>query len=87
MRSGTRLMRETVQVNPYVRCISRAWLRLKRPFLLHRVRRPTLEYLDAVPLLTLPEVLNPVVFRSGAFLARTVATSPLAAPPPSSGCG
>jgi HemK-related putative methylase len=45
-----------------------------------RIRRPVLERIDGVPLVVLPEVLNPVVFRSGAFLARTVAVSPLAAP-------
>ena len=42
-----------------------AWLYLKRPFLLPRVRKPVLERIDGVPLLSLPEVLNPVVFRSG----------------------
>jgi release factor glutamine methyltransferase len=62
------------------RALSFAWLYLKRPFLLPRVRRPVLERIDGVPLLSLPEVLNPVVFRSGELLARTVATSPLAEP-------
>ncbi len=57
---------------------------LKRPFLLRRIRRPTLEYLDGVPLLSLPEVLNPVVFRTGAVLARTVAESPWSEPSPGS---
>jgi HemK-related putative methylase len=59
-----------------------AWLYLKRPFLLPRIRKPVLERIDGVPLVSLPDVLNPVVFRSGELLARTVAVSPLAEPPP-----
>lgn len=62
------------------RVLSFAWLYLKRPFLLPRVRRPVLERIDGVPLVSLPDVLNPVVFRSGELLARTVASSPLAEP-------
>lgn len=62
------------------RALAFAWLYLKRPFLLPRVRKPALERIDGVTLLSLPDVLNPVVFRSGELLARTVATSPLAEP-------
>ncbi|HTQ79665.1 MAG TPA: methyltransferase [Thermoanaerobaculia bacterium] len=70
-----------VNVGRLARLASLPWLYAKLPFLKRRIRRPVLERIDGVPLLVLPEVLNPVVFRSGAFLARTVATSPLAAPP------
>ncbi|ETW99422.1 MAG: hypothetical protein ETSY1_15080 [Candidatus Entotheonella factor] len=80
MLKGTIPLEETVRVNPYIRIISLAWFKLKRPFLLHRVRHPALEYIDAVPMLSLPDVLNPVVFRGGSLMARTVANSPLAAP-------
>ena len=62
------------------RALAFAWLYLKRPFLLPRVRKPALERIDGVTLLSLPDVLNPVVFRSGELLARTVAESPLAEP-------
>ena len=62
------------------RALAFAWLYLKRPFLLPRVRKPVLERIDGVPLLSLPDVLNPVVFRSGELLARTVSESPLAEP-------
>ncbi|HEX5714892.1 MAG TPA: methyltransferase [Thermoanaerobaculia bacterium] len=62
------------------RALAFAWLYLKRPFLLPRVHKPTLERIDGVTLLSLPDVLNPVVFRSGELLARTVAESPLAEP-------
>ncbi len=37
------------------------------------MRRPALEYVDGIPILVLPDVLNPVVFRSGEFLARALA--------------
>ena len=47
------------------RALAFAWLYLKRPFLLPRVRKPMLERIDGVPLVSLPDVLNPVVFRSG----------------------
>ena len=67
-------------MNPLRRPLAFAWLYLKRPFLLPRVRKPVLERIDGVPLLSLPDVLNPVVFRSGELLARTVAESPLAEP-------
>jgi HemK-related putative methylase len=67
-------------MNTATRALSFAWLYLKRPFLLPRVRRPVLERIDGVPLVSLPDVLNPVVFRSGELLARTVASSPLAQP-------
>jgi release factor glutamine methyltransferase len=46
---------------------------LKRPFLLRRVRRHVLERVAGVPIMVFPEVLNPVVFRSGAWLARVLA--------------
>jgi len=69
-----------VRVGRLARFASLAWLRARRPFLARRIRRPVLERVDGLAFVVLPEVLNPVVFRSGAFLARTVATSPAAAP-------
>jgi release factor glutamine methyltransferase len=70
-----------VRVGRLARLASLAWLHARRPFLERRIRRPVLESIDGLPFVVLPEVLNPVVFRSGAFLARTVAASPAAAPP------
>lgn len=69
------------RVRPAARAIALAGLYLKLPFLKWRIRRPVVETIDGLPLLVLPQVLNPVVFRSGAWLARTLAASPLAAPP------
>src|SRR4051812_23698325 len=53
---------------------------LQRPFLRRRLGRVVLEHVDGVPLIVLPEVFNPVVFRTGALLGRTVASSAAAAP-------
>jgi release factor glutamine methyltransferase len=43
---------------------------------MRRVRRLVLERWDGLPILVLPEVLNPVVFRSGVLLADTLAALP-----------
>ncbi len=50
----------------------RWWLRLRHQTLGRRYRRLVLERVDGVPLVVLPEVFNPVLFRTGAFLARSV---------------
>ena len=66
------LAADGVRVNPWLRRLSLLWLGLKRPFLLPRVRRHTLESVDGVPILVWPDVLNPVVFRSGKYLAKII---------------
>jgi HemK-related putative methylase len=43
-----------------------------RPLLRRRVGRLALERVDGVPILVLPEVFNPSLFRTGAWLARAV---------------
>jgi HemK-related putative methylase len=53
---------------------------LQRPFLRRRLGKVVLEHVDGVPLIVLPEVFNPVVFRTGALLGRTIAASPAATP-------
>ena len=74
---------EGAGLDPFTRWLSLARLRIARPFLLRRVRRPTVELISGVPVVVLPEVFNPVVFRSGQFLAETVAAAASAAPPAS----
>jgi release factor glutamine methyltransferase len=49
----------------------RLWLRYR--VFARRYRRLVLERLDGVPLLVYPDVFNPVLFRTGAILARAVA--------------
>ena len=67
-------------VNRFARAFHLLWLYMKRPFLLRRVRTHTIEHVNGVPLVVWPDVLNPVVFRSGAWFARVVASDPLIAP-------
>lgn len=67
-------------MNRFRQGLARLWLSLQRPILRRRVGRLVLERIDGVGLVVLPEVFNPVIFRSSALLAHTVATSPLAAP-------
>ena len=59
--------------NPVVRALSIGWLLLKRPFLLPRVRKPSMEWVEETPIVVWPDILNPVVFRSGEWLARSLA--------------
>jgi HemK-related putative methylase len=67
-------------MNALRRRLSRFGNSLQRPFLRRRLGKVVLEHVDGVPLIVLPEVFNPVVFRTGALLGRTVASSPAAAP-------
>lgn len=67
-----------------VRALRRAALRIQRGLLMHRVRRLVLESWDGLSLLVLPDVLNPVVFRSGILLAEVLAK--LQRPAPGSAC-
>ena len=55
----------------------RQWLGLRYRVLSRRYNRLVLEQIDGVPLVVLPQVFNPVLLRTGAFLARTVAALPL----------
>lgn len=72
---------EQPRINPWVRQLSLLWLRLRKPFAAARARRTVTERIDGIPFLVFPEVLNPVLFRGGALLARSVAESPFAEPP------
>jgi HemK-related putative methylase len=59
-----------------IRLLTLLWLRLKRPFLLWQLDRARLRWVDGVPLTVLPGVHDPVVFRTGRFLARAIAELP-----------
>jgi len=63
---------------PRLRRVWRAWLRLRHQRFGRRYRRLVLERIDGVSLVVLPDVFNPVLLRSGAFLARSVPSPPLA---------
>jgi len=64
------------RTNPWLRAAALLWLYVKRPFLLPRVRKHVLESVRGLPLLVWPDVLNPVVFRSGEYFAEIIAGLP-----------
>lgn len=61
-----------------LRPLWRMWLRLRHQTLGRRDRRLVLERIDGVSLVVLPEVFNPVLLRTGAFLARSLPPPPVA---------
>ena len=63
-------------MNVILRAFHRASLPILRAVLVRRVRRLVLERWDGLSILVLPEVLNPVVFRSGILLAESLASLP-----------
>lgn len=64
-----------------IRTLARAWLTLRYQVLDRRQGRIVIETIDDVSLVVLPGVFNPVLFRSGAFMAQAVAETPLPAGP------
>jgi HemK-related putative methylase len=60
-------------MNVLTRQLIRASLPAQRALLRRRLGRVVLEEVDGITLAVLPDVFNGVVFRSGAFLARTLA--------------
>lgn len=61
---------------PSFRWLWRLWLRLRHQTLGRRYRRLVLERVDGVSLVILPDVFNPVLFRTGVFLARSLPPPP-----------
>jgi release factor glutamine methyltransferase len=61
-------------MNAATRLVSSLGYALWRPVLRRRLARIALEEIDGVPLVVLPEVFNPAVYRTGALLARAVAS-------------
>jgi methylase of polypeptide subunit release factors len=70
-------------MNALTRLAASAGYLLWRPLLRRRLGRVVLEEVGGVPLLVLPEVFNPAVFRTGSLLAGAVAswTPPRQGPP------
>ncbi|MFY9825947.1 MAG: methyltransferase [Thermoanaerobaculia bacterium] len=61
-------------MNTATRLVSSLGYALWRPVLRRRLGRVSLEEIDGVPLVVLPEVFNPAVYRTGSLLARAVAS-------------
>ena len=55
----------------------RNWLAVRYRVLSRRYGRLVVEEIDGVPLIVLPQVFNPVLLRTGAFMARALAHLPL----------
>jgi methylase of polypeptide subunit release factors len=59
-------------MNIATRLVSSLGFAVWRPVLRQRLGRVVIEEIEGVPLVVLPEVFNPAVFRTGALLARAV---------------
>jgi methylase of polypeptide subunit release factors len=59
-------------MNAATRLVSSLGYGLWRPLLRRRLGRVSLEEIDGLPLVVLPDVFNPAVFRTGTLLARAV---------------
>ena len=64
-------------MNAFFKPFVLAWCAARHPWLKRRYRRLVLEEIDGVPLIVLPEVFNPVLLRTGQFLARVLNSLPL----------
>ncbi|MGH2537395.1 MAG: HemK2/MTQ2 family protein methyltransferase [Candidatus Promineifilaceae bacterium] len=64
-------------LRPGLAAVARRWLAFRFRTLDRRYGRLVLEEIDGVPLIVLPQVFNPVLLRSGAFLVATLAQIPL----------
>ncbi len=52
--------------------MSTAWLTVQRAVLRRRVGRLVMEHVDGMPLVVLPDVFNPAIFRTSELLMRVV---------------
>ena len=66
-------------IGKLLQAVARFWLTLRYQVLDRRYGRLVLETIDDVPLIVLPEVFNPVLFRSGTFMAQALAEAPISA--------
>lgn len=64
-------------MNAFFKPFVLAWYALRLPWLKRRYRRLVIEEIDGVPLMVLPDVFNPLLLRTGAFLARALNAWPM----------
>jgi len=57
--------------------ITRIWLTLRHQIFGRRHQRLTIEHIDDTALIVLPKVFNPVLFRTGEYLARAIQAVPI----------
>ncbi|HEX6201162.1 MAG TPA: methyltransferase [Thermoanaerobaculia bacterium] len=72
-------------MNAATRLLSSLVDAVRRPVLRRRLDRVVVETVRGVPLVVLPEVFNPVVFRTGRFLAEALEDGVVTRPPSPSG--
>jgi release factor glutamine methyltransferase len=68
------------RIHPFFRFLSQVGYSFVRPFLRHRIGRTVLERVEGIPLLVLPNVFNPALYRTGPLLVQALATLPAAVP-------
>jgi release factor glutamine methyltransferase len=61
------------RVHPWVRGLARLGYSAVRPWLRRRLGRTVLEHVEGIPLLVLPEVFNPKLYRTGRLLVQALA--------------
>ena len=76
MIAASKLTITQPRTNRWLRAVALLWLYAKRPFLLPRARKHVLESVRGLPLVVWPDVLNPVVFRSGEYFVEIIANLP-----------
>jgi release factor glutamine methyltransferase len=64
------------RVHPWVRGLARLGYSVVRPWLRRRLGRTVLEHVEGLPLLVLPQVFNPRIYRTGRLLVQALATLP-----------
>lgn len=65
------------RIHPFFRFLSQVGYSFVRPFLRHRIGRTVLERVEGLPLLVLPTVFNPALYRTGPLLVQALATLPV----------
>lgn len=73
-------MPQRVRVNRWVQLASHFWLLPKQMVLRRRLDRTVLEHVAGRPFAIVPNVMNPVIFRTGRYFAEFLETSPLVDP-------
>jgi release factor glutamine methyltransferase len=64
------------RVHPMVQWLSWLGYSLVRPCLRYRLGKTVLEHVEGLPFLVLPDVFNPVLYRTGPLLVQALATLP-----------
>ena len=64
-------------LNKVAAFLVRQWLTVRFQFIDRRYGKLVLEQIDGVPLIILPDVFNPVLLRTGKFMAQAIRQAPI----------